>query len=73
MFADFGSGENFAIRVMLTYSGLGSKRNGMQPVTSIPPGLSQLIPRGVNIYANFNNESILNYLELPVMAKVEGG
>ena len=45
----------------------------MQPVTAIPPALSQMLPPGTMLYADFKNESVLNYLEMPVTAKFTWG
>ncbi|MFN0083388.1 MAG: porin family protein [Ferruginibacter sp.] len=73
VFADFGVIKNFSIKVVAAYASQGGKRNGSQPLTSLPPELLQLIPPGTQLYANFDNEAILNYLEIPVMAKLEWG
>lgn len=60
-------GSNFALRVDLLYSSEGGKRNGLQAfdATTMNPQL----PAGTYFYATYNNESILNYLELPVLLK----
>lgn len=56
----------------LNYSSQGGKRNGMQPITSDQaPGLP--IPPGIPIYASFNNETILDYLEVPLLLKLMSG
>lgn len=51
--------------MFINYAGQGGKRTGMQPVTGVQPG--------VTFYASFKNVAILNYLEVPVMAKWEWG
>jgi Outer membrane protein beta-barrel domain len=58
---------NFALSADLLYSSEGGQRNGMQAFdgTSFNPQ----VPAGTYFYANYNNESILNYLEVPIMAK----
>ena len=61
VFADFQIKNNFSIKTFINYAGQGGKRDGMQPVAGTP------------YYANFKNQSILNYLEIPVMAKWEWG
>jgi len=55
----------FNIQTELNYSPQGGKRNGMQPVDPSEFGIS--VPNGTTLYANFKNETKLNYLEVPVM------
>jgi hypothetical protein len=59
--------SNFALRVDALYSSEGGKRNGMQAVDAT--NFNPSVPAGTYFYANFDNESILNYIEIPVMAK----
>lgn len=73
VFADFGITEKFSVKTDIQYSGQGGKRQGMQPVTNIPAALAQQIPPGMMLYANFNNQSVLNYLDIPVMTKYSWG
>lgn len=58
---------NLDLQLDALYSSEGGKRNGLQALdaSSIDPN----VPAGTYFYANFNNESILNYIEIPVMAK----
>jgi hypothetical protein len=72
-FADLGITQQFSIKAVVNYTGQGGKRKGMQPVTAIPPDLSQLLPPGAMLYANFQSEAVLNYLEIPVTAKFTWG
>jgi len=60
-------GSNFSLRIDLMYSSQGGKRNGIQAIdaSSIDPRM----PTGTYLYADFNNESILNYFQIPVMAE----
>jgi hypothetical protein len=60
-------GSNFGLRVDLLYSSEGGKRNGVQAIDAST--INPLAPAGTYFYADFNNESILNYLEIPVMLK----
>ncbi len=55
----------------LNYSSKGGKRNGLQP-TGMDPTLFGL-PVGTLIYANFNNETIIDYVEIPVLLKLAWG
>ena len=69
--AEFGVTNNFSIEPQVNFDGQGGQRNGMQPITNFPTGTQ--VPPGINVYANFKNVSILNYLEIPVLAKYTWG
>jgi hypothetical protein len=62
---DFGS--NFFLRVDFLYSSEGGKRDGLQAIDA--SSFNPQAPAGTYFYAAFNNESILNYFEIPVMLK----
>jgi hypothetical protein len=68
--AEFGITSNFSIEPQINFDGQGGQRNGLQPITStnLPP-----LPSGGYYYADFNNMSILNYIEIPVLAKYTFG
>ena len=57
----------FSLCVNVMYSSEGGKRNGFQAFDATT--FSPLAPAGSYFYATFDNESILNYLEIPVMLK----
>jgi hypothetical protein len=59
--------SHFGWRADVLYSSEGGQRNGMQALDG--SSFNPQIPAGTYLYANYNNESILNYLEVPVMAK----
>lgn len=59
-------GSNFSLRADLLYSSEGGKRNGLQAFSAA--SFNPQYP-GKYLYANYNNESILNYLELPILLK----
>jgi hypothetical protein len=65
--------QRFSIEVELNYAGQGGQRNGVQPITNLPPSLAAEVPPGDYLYANFKNKAVLNYLELPVMARFSWG
>ena len=65
--SSLGLGSKFSLCVNLMYSSEGGKRNGVQAIDA--SSVSPLIPAGIYLYAAFNNESILNYLEVPVMLR----
>lgn len=61
--------NRWGVQAELNYSSQGGKKNGQQAIpvsyfTSTPPAG---IPKYV--YANFNSETKLNYIELPIMAR----
>lgn len=69
--ADVPLAGKFSLAVDLNYTSQGGLRKGMQPITM---DTSQLpIPPGTLIFADFRNETILDYLEVPVMARVTFG
>lgn len=72
-YADFFLNKNFSLKTFVEYAGQGGVRNEMQPVTNIPQQIGVMLPPGTMLYANFKNVSILNYLEIPVLAKWEWG
>lgn len=71
LFSDFHVVHNFSIQVELNYAGQGGKRDGMQPITS--GDLTQGLPPGTYLWANFKNTAVFHYLELPVLAKLHWG
>ncbi len=57
---------HFALRIDALYSSEGGKRNGAQAFELNP---NPEAPAGSYLYATFDNQSILNYFEVPVMLK----
>jgi Outer membrane protein beta-barrel domain len=57
---EFTMTDNISIEPQINFNGQGGQRNVFQPIASLPPPYE---------YANFNNMSILNYIEMPVLAK----
>lgn len=61
--------RNFSLQVEMNYSPQGGKRNKMQLVPA--DQLSGIeLPPGTQLYANFRNKTILNYVEIPVVGQV---
>ena len=59
--------SHFALQGEVAYSGQGGKRDGMQII--FEENLSGLpVPEGMDLYADFKNETIINYLEIPILA-----
>jgi hypothetical protein len=65
---DHSLSERFAIQIELSYVSQGGIKKGIQALD--PTMLTGLpVPEGTPLYANFKNEAIMNYIELPVLAK----
>jgi Outer membrane protein beta-barrel domain len=70
--ADLALASGFSLSADLNYTSQGGKRAGMQPITmDLPDGLP--IPPGTILYADFDNETILDYVEVPVFARYTFG
>lgn len=63
--AAYGFNNILSLAAELNYTTMGGKKNGMQ-------ALSGYGSNGT-LYADFENKTVLNYLELPVMARVTFG
>jgi hypothetical protein len=59
----------FSLVAEVNYTSQGGKKNGMQLITNVPPGF----PTNIYLYANFKNETILDYVEIPVLARLTFG
>ena len=68
LMAELGLADHLSLQLEVDYSGQGGQRDGLQPITQSPAGLPPL-PPGQYLYGDFKNESILNYLEIPLMLK----
>jgi Outer membrane protein beta-barrel domain len=68
--AQFPVTKEFSIEPEINFDGQGGQRNGMQPITTtaLPP-----LPSGGYYYADFKNTSVLNYVEVPVLAEYTFG
>jgi hypothetical protein len=66
--ADIPLAGRFSLAVDLNYTSQGGLRRGMQPLTMDTSELP--IPPDTLIFADFRNETVLDYLEVPVMARV---
>jgi len=72
IFVESRFSSHFSLVAELNYTSQGGQRNGLQPITmELPPGLE--VPPGTILYGNFHNETILDYIEIPVMARVTFG
>lgn len=60
-------GSNFFLRLDGLYSSEGGKRNGIQAFDAST--INPLAPAGNYFYAIYDNESILNYFEMPLLIK----
>jgi Outer membrane protein beta-barrel domain len=60
------------LQAEINFSPQGGQRKGMQQIPSDAiEGIS--LPGDLSLYANFNNVTILNYLEIPILAKLVWG
>jgi hypothetical protein len=64
--------QRFSLCAEISSSSQGGKRNGMQPITADQVGGLPL-PPDLTLYANFRNETIIDYVEIPLMAKFNWG
>lgn len=70
--ADIDLGSRISLVAQLNYASQGGLRRGLQPITmDLPDGLP--IPPGTLLYADFRNETALDYIEIPVMARLTFG
>lgn len=70
VFADYELRPNLFLRGEINCMSEGGKRNGMQPIAPDP---SLPVPPGTTLYAAFDNEAILDYIEIPLLAKMSWG
>ena len=80
---EFPISEQFSVQPEINFTMRGGKRSGLQPLTNneLSDQLNQFLPligkplitNENPLYADFDNESDLNYLEIPVLAKYGWG
>ena len=58
---------NFSLQLEVLYASQGGKKTGIQSID--PSSISAPLPPGTSLYADFSNEAVLNYLEIPLIAK----
>ena len=68
IYANSEFNSHFGVQLELLYVGQGGKRNEMQPIPA-EDLVGVPVPPGMTLYADFENEAVLNYLEIPVLAK----
>lgn len=71
LFAEYRLQPHITLRAEVNYASQGGKWDGLQPVIIDLPGL--VLPPGMLLYADFNNETILDYLEVPLLAGLTWG
>ena len=67
--AEFELASRFSLVTGLNYTSQGGQRTGLQIITDIPSG----VPSDMPLYANFKNETILDYIELPLLGRMTFG
>ncbi len=68
LFAETRLSSRFSLVAELNYASQGGRRDGIQPITMDMSGLP--VPPGTILFADFVNETILNYIELPVLGRL---
>jgi len=58
--------DRVSLQVEINWASQGGRKNGLQPLSQ---GAITFLPSGMTFYADFKNEAILNYLEIPVTLK----
>lgn len=77
IFAEYGFSDLLSLQVEINYTIKGGKRSGLQPIPEaqlegqLPPDAP--IPAGTVLYADFENKSALEYIEVPILAKFTFG
>ncbi len=67
-----GLSHRLSLQTELNFSPQGGQRKGMQPLASNNIN-GIVLPQGTILYANFKNNTILNYLEVPLLLKITFG
>jgi hypothetical protein len=65
-YINYGINSTWTLKAEVLFSGQGGKRNGMQAISS-DNFADMPLPPNTDLYANFNNETIINYLEIPLL------
>ncbi len=73
VFAEFGLAPHWSLVAELNYTSQGGKRNGLQRIDPVPPELQALLPPDTPVFANFKNDTVLDYIELPVLGRFTFG
>jgi len=69
IFINFPLTNSLSLQPEVNFSPQGGQREGLQEVPS--DAISGVgLPGDINLYANFKNVTILNYLEIPILAKL---
>lgn len=70
--AQYEVNERFSVQAEINYSAQGGKKDGIQAIPSAPyaPYFPPGFPVPEYLYSRFKSEARLNYLEIPVMAKL---
>jgi hypothetical protein len=58
--------KKFALQLEVNYASQGGRKNGIQPLSEAG---AVGLPTGITFYSDFKSDAILNYIEVPVLAK----
>jgi len=67
VFGNITLSSNFSLQLEAFYASQGGKKTGIQSID--PSSVPVPLPPGTNLYADFSNEAVLNYVEIPLIAK----
>jgi hypothetical protein len=67
IFGNISLSPDFSLQLEAFYASQGGKKTGIQPID--PSSVPLPVPAGTNLYANFSNEAVLNYVEIPLIVK----
>lgn len=73
VFANYSFSDLISLQVELNYTVKGGERTGKQPVPAAQLPSAIMLPSGTVVYADFSNKSVLEYIEIPVLAKFTFG
>ena len=70
-FAELRITPAFSVQAEVSYAPQGGRKDGLQPILTDVSALG--VPSNVRLYADLKNTTKLDYLEIPVLAKVHFG
>jgi hypothetical protein len=72
LLANFTLTRFYSLQTEINFSPQGGQRKGLQPVPADKLG-NITLPPGTTLYANFNTNTIINYIEVPVLLQYNWG
>ena len=69
VFLEYGLNGKFSLQLEVNYTVKGGERKGFQPLPAARVPSDVTLPPGTVLYADFENKSALEYLEIPILVK----